>query len=189
VPKLILASASSRRKSLLSQVGITPDVIVASDIDETPQRHESPLAYVERMAEEKALFVQNDHAEEVVLAADTAVVCGRRILPKAETEEDVRQCLKILSGRQHQVLTSLCVLFKEKTCLKVVQTRIKFKRLTHLEIDQYIANGEGIGKAGGYAIQGSAARFVKQLNGSYSSVVGLPLYEVVSALNGVGYEC
>jgi septum formation protein len=192
----VLASESPRRKALLAQAGIVPDHVRAAALDETPRKDEQPRLYAERLAAEKARKVADGETpmlaagETLVLAADTVVACGRRILPKAETEEEVRACLALLSGRSHQVITAV-VLVRADGSLgrRTVLTRVRFKRLDDAEIAAYLASGEGIGKAGGYAIQGRAETFVRTLNGSYSNVVGLPLAETVALLRGAGYPC
>lgn len=184
ITPLILASASPRRVQMLAQIGIVPDTIVSPNIDETPMRAEPPCDHARRLAMGKAAVVE---APGVVLAADTVVALGRRILPKAETEADVRACLTLLSGRTHRVYTAVAVRHADgRTTHRVVETRLAFKRLSAFEIDNYIASGEGLGKAGGYAIQGRAGAFVIRLIGSYSAVVGLPLYETTCLLNGAG---
>ncbi len=173
---LILASASPRRLELLKQVSITPDEVIPAEIDETPRKAEVPNDYVARMAREKFEAVKRDNA--VVLAADTVVACGRRILGKPENEAQAREFLQLLSGRRHRVYTAVCVNGRVKT----VMTQVKFKRLTPADIDGYIASNEWQGKAGGYAIQGLGAAFVPWINGSYSNVVGLPLTETLALL-------
>ena len=180
--KFILASASPRRLQLLAQIGITPVDIIPADIDETPRKGELPKPYVERMAREKAEAIATQHPDAIILASDTAVACGRRILPKTETEGQARDCLQLLSGRRHHVLTSVCLVTPESQSLKTVDSMVQFKRLTDADIDWYIETGEWDGKAGGYAIQGAAQAFVKRLDGSYSAVVGLPLLEVRNLL-------
>jgi len=176
---LILASASPRRLDLLKQSGIVPDEVIPAEIDETPHKNELPKAYVERMAREKYVVVaKNRHPSDTILAADTVVACGRRILGKPEDEAEARQFLELLSGRRHRVYTSVCVNGR----LKTVMTVVRFKRLKSKEIDAYIASGEWRGKAGGYAIQGQAAAFIPAINGSYSNVVGLPLAETLGLL-------
>jgi septum formation protein len=181
---LVLASASPRRRALLAQVGITPALIVAPEIDETPGKAEAPRAYALRLALAKAENVARDHPAAPVLAADTVVACGRRILPKAQTAAEVAVCLKLLSGRRHQVLTALALKTPDgKTRRRLVTTRVAFKVLSPREIADYAASGEGVGKAGGYAIQGCAEAFVRSINGSYSNVVGLPLYETCALLH------
>jgi septum formation protein len=179
----ILASASPRRLALLEQAGIAPRHVMAPDVDERPKKHEVPRTYALRLALAKAECVASREPKIDVLAADTVVACGRRILPKAETKEEVARCLDLLSGRRHQVLTALAFLpggGKPKT--RIITTRVAFKVLTQSEIADYAASGEGIGKAGGYAIQGRAEAFVRFINGSYSNVVGLPLYETLGLL-------
>jgi septum formation protein len=189
MPELILASSSPRRKDLLLQVGIVPDRIISADIDETPLKKELPRDYALRMAKEKALKIYSANKESFVISADTVVFCGRTILPKAESAEDVRQCLNILSGRAHTVITAVCVINSTgKQSLKCASARVISKRLLEDEIELYVKSGDGLGKAGGYAIQGFAGCFVKTINGSYSAIVGLPLYEVVNMLTGLGYK-
>jgi len=180
--RLVLASASPRRLALLAQIGITPDAVIAANIDETPLKGEPPRALALRLAREKALAVEADGAR--VLAADTVVALGRRILPKAEAEGEARACLDLLSGRAHRVYTGVALKGQHGVRARVVETRVRFKRLSAHEIDAYIASGEWRGKAGGYAVQGLAARFIISIIGSYSSVVGLPLYETANLLEG-----
>ena len=183
---LVLASASPRRLDLLRQVGIEPAKIDPAHIDETPQPRELPRAYALRMAKAKLAAVAGRHPGAVVLAADSVVVCGRRILPKAETEADARACLGLLSGRRLRVLGGVAVGAADGTVrARLVETVVRFKRLEPAEIDDYIASDEWRGKAGGYAIQGRAARFASFLSGSYSNVVGLPLYETLGLLKAV----
>lgn len=171
---IILASASPRRLELLRQIGIEP-VIDPAAIDETPHRDEEPRAYALRMAEAKARAVAA-RRDGVVLGADTVVACGRRILPKAETAEQARACLALLSGRRHRVIGGICVVADGRARLRASITTVSFARLTQAQIDAYVAGGEWRGKAGGYAIEGHAATFVRGLNGSYSNVVGLDLF-------------
>jgi len=187
-PALVLASESPRRLALLAQAGIVPDAVKPAAVDETPLRAELPRAYAQRVARAKAEAVARNWSDgpALFLAADTVVACGRRILPKAETDEQVRECLDILSGRRHQVLTAVVVLGDNRLCRRLVETRLAFKRLTDEEIAAYVRCGEGLGKAGGYAIQGRAETFVRQVNGSYSNVVGLPLLETVGLLRSCG---
>lgn len=175
---LVLASASPRRLELLAQVGIRPAKVVASDIDETPLKNELPLAYAKRMAMQKAQAVEATLPGKTILAADTVVFCGRRILPKAEDEATARMCLKLLTGRKHNVATAVALIKGKAIKTKTVVTRVQFKRLSHQEMESYITSKEWQGKAGGYAIQGLAASFIPSISGSYSNVVGLPLAEV-----------
>jgi septum formation protein len=182
----ILASASPRRKQLLAQADFVPDKILAAEIDETPCKNELPIKYAERLAREKAAAIFAQHNDAVVLAADTVVACGRRILPKAEDEKTARKCLEQLSGRRHRVYTAICVRRGDKISSKIVMTQVSFKRLTKKEIDNYIASNEWQGKAGGYAIQGKAEAFIPRINGSYSNVVGLPLAETSTMLAQFG---
>lgn len=189
-PSFILASASPRRLDLLAQIGIRPDDVDPADLDETPFPRELPGPHAARLAEAKAKTVAFRHAGALVLAADTVVACGRRILPKAENERQARQCLALLSGRRHRVLGGLCVIAPDgRVASRLVTTTVTFKRLDGDEIDAYLACGEWHGKAGGYAIQGRAAAFVRHLGGSYSNVVGLSLYETHGLLRGLGYAC
>jgi septum formation protein len=186
--RLILASASPRRRDLLAQIGVTPDAIDAADIDETPRKGELPAPHAQRLARAKAETVAARHPGAYVLAADTVVACGRRILPKAESEQEARRCLDLLSGRRHRVLGGVCLIAPDgKRAEKLVTTQVAFARLDAAEIEAYIAGGEWHGKAGGYAIQGKAAVFVRWLGGSYSNVVGLPLQECWGMLRGLGY--
>jgi len=184
----VLASESPRRKALLAQAGIVPDQVRASAIDETPLKAELPRVYAERLAEAKARKIAD--GKSLVLAADTVVACGRRILPKAEDDDEVRACLKLLSGRSHQVITAVALMRADGSLARrTVLTRVRFKRLDAAEIETYVDSREGVGKAGGYAIQGRAETFVRTLNGSYSNVVGLPLAETVALLRGSAYPC
>lgn len=190
--RLILASASPRRRDLLAQVGITPDEIAPADIDETPHKAELPRAHAMRLAQEKAhaVFKHRDTSAQsvFVLAADTVVGVGRRILPKTEDEVEARRCLELISGRAHRVFTGVCLIAPGgNRTARVVEARVQVKRMSSGEIDAYIASGEWQGKAGGYAIQGRASAFIPAISGSYSSVVGLPLAETVNMLSGAGY--
>ncbi len=185
--RLVLASASPRRLDLLAQIGITPDSVSPSNIDETAKPAEPPRALALRLAREKAEACAAPDA--FVLAADTVVALGRRLLPKTETREEAARCLDLLSGRSHQVITGIAV--KTPTgdlFAKTVLTRVVFKRLDQADRETYLNSGEWDGKAGGYGIQGFAGAFVRQLNGSYSAVVGLPLYETRNLLIGAGYK-
>ncbi len=187
--RLVLASASPRRLDLLRQVGLEPEAIHPAHIDETPLRNERPVDLAKRLAREKAAEVAPRHAGDWILAADTVVACGRRVLPKPEDENEARDCLSLLSGRRHRVYGGLCIVCPGGVSHeRNVMTQVTFKRLTRSEIDAYVENGEWQGKAGGYAIQGRAARFVRALNGSYSNVVGLPLFETCRLLEGLGYR-
>jgi septum formation protein len=186
---LVLASASPRRLELLRQIGVVPSVVDPAELDETPLKDELPRLHALRLAEAKAAAVAERHPGVHVLGADTVVACGRRILPKAENEDQARRCLKLLSGRRHRVLGGVCVIApggKRRTAL--VTSILRFRRLTSGDIDSYIATGEWRGKAGGYAIQGYATVFVPFLSGSYSNVVGLPLYETDRLLAWAGYS-
>jgi septum formation protein len=188
-PLLVLASASPRRLELLRQIGLSADLIEATEIDETPQRDEQPRRLALRLAEAKAACAAARHSTAFVLAADTVVALGRRVLPKAETLDEIATCLELLSGRSHRVLTGVCVVAPDaRRASRLVESRVRFKRLSTTDMDAYLRSGEGIGKAGGYAIQGRAGAFVVTLQGSYSGVVGLPLHETVNLLTGLGYQ-
>lgn len=185
---LILASASPRRVDLLAQVGLKPDRILPSDIDETPLKAETPRELAGRLSRAKAEAVAALVTEPAyILAADTVVGVGRRILPKAETDAEVRACLELMSGRSHRVYTGVALVSPMGLSARVVETRLQFKHLSAEEIDAYVASGEGLGKAGGYGIQGRASAFVIHLIGSFPSVVGLPTYETLQLLRGAGY--
>ena len=189
-PLLVLASASPRREALLRQIGLVPDSVDAADIDETPKPAELPPKLALRLANAKACAIAPQHGDAFVVAADTVVACGRRILPKPEDEKAALSCLALLSGRRHRVHTGLAVIAPDgRSRSRLVTTVVSFKRLSSAERAAYLRSGEWRGKAGGYAIQGAAAAFVKRLNGSYTNVVGLPLYETVALLNGLGYPC
>lgn len=190
--RLILASASPRRHDLLARIGVIPAAIIAADIDETPHKAELPARYAARMALEKAqAVVQTSPKSDVqqwILAGDTVVAAGRRILPKTEDEVSARACLALLSGRRHRVLSAICVHGPDGRVLqRISDTVVRFKRLTKAEIDSYIASDEWRGKAGGYAIQGYAEAFVAHLSGSHSGVIGLPLLETRNLLISSGY--
>ncbi|UTW55690.1 nucleoside triphosphate pyrophosphatase [Kordiimonas sp. SCSIO 12610] len=177
--KLVLASASPRRKDLLSQISLDPDIIDPADIDETSALDENPKSYALRISREKAETVAKRHHGNLILSADTVVACGNRILPKAEDQQTAVKCLHMLSGRRHRVLTGMAlVLPNNRIIQKVVTTTVAFKPLSAADIDRYIKSNEWNGKAGGYAIQGLGACFVRFISGSYSNVVGLPLFEV-----------
>ena len=193
-PRLVLASASPRRLSLLDQAGIKADSLLPTDIDETPKKNERPRDLARRLAREKAeaaLIVTRNQPEltgAYIIAADTVVALGRRVLPKPEIVDEAAECLRLLSGRAHRVYTAVTLVtpkgaFRER----LVETRIRFKRLSSEDIESYLASGEWRGKAGGYAAQGIAGSFIVKLVGSHSAVVGLPLYETLSLLGGEGY--
>jgi septum formation protein len=184
--RLILASASPRRLELLARLGVTPDAVIPAEIDETPRKAELPDRYACRMAAEKAAAVAR--AGSLVLAADTVVAAGRRILPKTEDEEEARAALALLSGRRHRVHSAVAVTDTEgRTRLRLSTSTVAFKRLSPEEVDAYLADGEWRGKAGGYAIQGRAEALVRMLSGSHSGVMGLPLYETRTLLRAAGY--
>lgn len=186
---LILASASPRRRDLLTQIGIEPIAILPSDIDETPLEGELPRRLAGRLAVEKAQASSAfKDGTNYLLSADTVVGVGRRILPKTEAEDEARLCLELMSGRTHQVFTGIAVVSPTGGLIsKTVMARVQFKRLTRGDIDWYISTGEWRGKAGGYGIQGAAAALVKSISGSYTAIVGLPLFETRNMLGGLGY--
>ena len=193
-PKLVLASGSPRRLALLSQIGIEPDALLPAEIDELPKKGELPRVLANRLARTKAETAmatvrQDDELRGAfIVAADTVVAVGRRILPKAELLDEAAQCLRLLSGRSHRVYTGVCMVTpNEGFRQRLVETRVRFKRLSKDDLEAYLASGEWRGKAGGYAVQGLAGAFVIKLVGSYTNVVGLPLYEIASLLGGEGF--
>jgi len=193
-PKLVLASGSPRRVQLINQVGIEPDSLRPTNVDETPRRGELPRACANRLARAKAesalalVRVDDELKGSYILSADTVVAVGRRILPKAELLDEAAQCLRLLSGRNHRVHTAICLVTpKEAFRQRLVETKVRFKRLSDEDIEAYLASGEWRGKAGGYAAQGIASSFMVKIVGSYSNVVGLPLYETTTLLSGEGY--
>jgi septum formation protein len=186
-PRLALASASPRRLDLLAQLAVVPDSVIPADIDESPLPGETPRLHALRLARAKAEAAKGEPGA-LVLAADTVVGAGRRILPKTETEEEARTCLELLSGRGHRVWTAVALKRPDGAlATRLVEARVRFKNLSAAEIAAYLECGEWRGKAGGYAIQGRAGAFVLELQGSYSAVVGLPLYETAALLEGAGY--
>ncbi len=193
-PKLVLASGSPRRLSLLNQAGIEPDSLEPAEIDETPERGELPRTLAVRLSREKAVKVQErlqgheETKDAYIMAADTVVAVGRRIMPKPELLDEAASCLRLLSGRTHRVYSGICLVTpREAVKTRLVETRVRFKRLSDQDIESYLASGEWRNKAGGYAIQGLAGAFVVKLVGSYTNVVGLPLYESLALLQGEGY--
>ena len=193
-PKLVLASGSPRRLALLNQAGIEPDSLQPAEIDEIPVKGELPRALANRLAREKAqvalasIRIDEELRGSYIIAADTVVAVGRRVMPKADMLEDAAACLRMLSGRNHRVYTGICLVTpKEAFRQRLVETRVRFKRLSNEDLEGYLASGEWRGKAGGYAIQGLAGTFVVKMVGSYTNVVGLPLYETMSLLLGEGY--
>jgi septum formation protein len=193
-PKLVLASGSPRRLSLINQAGMEPDALRPADVDEMPRKGELPRAMATRLARAKAeaaleaVRVDEDLRGSFILAADTVVAVGRRILPKAELLDEAAQCLRLLSGRNHHVYTGVCLVTPRETFRqRLVDTRVRFKRLSDEDIEAYLVSGEWRGKAGGYAAQGIAGTFIVKIVGSYTNVVGLPLYETTNLLAGEGY--
>ena len=187
--QLILASQSPRRKHLLADAGIFADHVIAADIDETPIKNERPADYVLRMAHQKADAVANRLGGQFVLSADTAVICGQRILPKAETAEEARRCLQLLSGRSHRVYGGICLYLPDgRWRTKLSVSRVKFRPLSPSDMHAYLQSGEWQGKAGGYAIQGRASLYVRQITGSYSNIVGLDMHKVAGLLLGAGFD-
>jgi septum formation protein len=189
LPRLVLASASPRRRDLLCQIGLPPDAVVAADIDEAPRPRETPPELARRLALKKLTHVQGGLPGDYILTADTVVGVGRRILPKAENQREAARCLNLLSGRRHHVFTAVAAAAPDGTQrLRLVDSVVAFKALTADEIAWYLDSDEWRGKAGGYAIQGRAGRFVRFLRGSYTNVVGLPLFETANLLEGLGYR-
>ena len=187
--KIILASASPRRLDLLKQVGIEPDEVIPADIDETPLKNELPKDLAQRLAVSKALKISENHQNTFILAADTVVGAGRRILDKAEDIGYARLCLETLSGRRHHVYGGIALITPDGRMIKnCIDTLVQFKRLTSKDIETYLESGEWEGKAGGYAIQGMAESYIKYIRGSYSNVVGLSLYDTMKILDGAGYK-
>ena len=193
-PKFVLASGSPRRLTLINQMGIEPDELRPADIDEIPLRGELPRACANRLARVKAetafaaVQIDEDLAGAYILAADTVVAVGRRILPKANLVDEASQCLRLLSGRNHRVYTAICLVTPKETFRqRLIESRVRFKRLSEDDIQAYIGSGEWRGKAGGYAVQGIAGSFVVKMVGSYTNIVGLPLYETISLLGGEGF--
>jgi septum formation protein len=185
--RLVLASSSPRRRDLLARIGVAPDRIASPDIDETPRKGELARVYALRMALEKAHAVERG-SDEIIIAGDTTVAVGRRILPQAADAEMQRGFLQLLSGRRHHVLSAVCVIDAAGTARsRICDTIVRFKRLSDAEMDAYIASGEGLGKAGGYAIQGRAEALIDWMAGSHSGVIGLPLYETRALLRAAGY--
>ncbi len=188
-PKLVLASASPRRQELLQQIGLHADKIEPADIDETPLKGETPNKLAARLASEKAAVVAKRNDAAYILAADTVVAVGKRILGKAENEEEAKRYLTLLSGRRHKVYTGVGLILPDgRQLTKTVSSGVIFKPLSVYEINQYISSGEWSGKAGAYAIQGLGSMLVRQIQGSYSNIVGLPLFELSSMLNGNGFD-
>jgi septum formation protein len=193
-PKLVLASGSPRRLALLNQAGIEPDSLQPTEVDEIPVKGELPRALANRLARAKAeaalasVRIDEELRGSYILAADTVVAVGRRIMPKAEMLDEAAQCLRLLSGRNHRVYTGICLVTPKETFRqRLVETRVRFKRLSNEDLEAYLASGEWRGKAGGYAIQGLAGTFVVKMVGSYTNVVGLPLYETMALLGGEGF--
>ena len=188
VDTIVLASASPRRLDLLKQIGIVPVSIDPAEIDETPLKNEAPDKLVSRLAREKMQAVISRHAGSWILAADTVVACGKRVVPKPVDDMEARRSLLLLSGRRHRVISAVCIATPAGDIQhRKVSTCVSFKRLHETEIEQYVLSKEWQDKAGGYAIQGRAVRFVRSINGSYSNIVGLPLFETCGMLEGMGF--
>ncbi|MDR3424289.1 MAG: Maf family protein [Alphaproteobacteria bacterium] len=188
-PIFLLASSSPRRLALLADMGVTPDKIIAADIDETPQPREKPRDLAARLALQKLRAVAQNETGAFILAADTVVGVGRRVLPKAETPAQVRDCLRLMSGRRHHVYTGVALQTPQgKILRRVCDSAVIFRQLSVQDIEAYVQCGEGIGKAGGYAIQGRAGALIRFISGSYSNIVGLPLFEVAQMLRGAGWK-
>lgn len=187
---LILASASPARLELLRQVGLDPDQIIPADIDETEYPGEMPIKLAHRLSYGKALAIANTVKKGIIVGSDTIPVVGRNIMRKAKNSDDVRESLQLISGRRHQIYTGVCVIKKDgkeiRELHRVVKSIVKFKKLSKKEIDYYCASGEGVGKAGGYTLTGHAESFVSFISGSFSNIIGLPLYETLNLLNSVG---
>ncbi len=193
-PKLVLASGSPRRLALLGQIGLEPDVLMPAEIDETPERGELPRTLAVRLARQKAEKViervrdNHDLRDAYIVGADTVVAVGRRILPKPDLLEEAAACLRLLSGRTHRVYSGVCLVTPQNSIkTRLVESRVRFKRLSSSDLESYLASGEWRGKAGGYAIQGLAGGFVVKLVGSYPNVVGMPLFETATMLAGEGF--
>ena len=193
-PKLVLASGSPRRLGLLNQAGVEPDALLPAEVDELPAKGELPRSLATRLARAKAeaalesIRLDEEMRGAYIVAADTVVSVGRRIMPKAEMLDEAAACLRLLSGRNHRVYTGVCLVTpKESFRQRLVETRVRFKRLSKEDLEAYLASGEWRGKAGGYAVQGLAGSFVVKFVGSYTNVVGLPLYETLALLSGEGY--
>ena len=187
-PQLVLASASSRRLDLLAQIGVQPDIVFAANLDETPKKGELPASYARRLAIAKAEAVAATH-DGMILAGDTVVACGRRILPKAETADKALTCLQLLSGRQHRVYGGISLITADgRLFVRVVCSQVKFRRLTGNDVADALAAGDWQDKAGGYAIQGFAARYIRHISGSYSNIVGFSLFDVTALLDAAGYR-
>lgn len=185
---LILASASPRRQELLAQINVTPDLIIPAHIDETPNKRETPRQLAQRLAMGKAAFIRKNHPDHFILGSDTVVALGKRLLGKADTPQEAHDYLSLLSGRRHKVYSGICLITPDdRQISRVVVTSVIFKRLSKADIDNYLKHDEWQGKAGAYAIQGMAAQYIKSINGSYSNVVGLPLFECSNMLRGNGY--
>lgn len=189
LPPFILASSSPRRLSLLADIGITPSHVIAADIDETPLDREKPRDLSIRLAYQKLGTVRPQYPQAIILAADTVVACGRRILPKAETADDVYQCMSLLSGRRHHVYTAMAMAFPDGSIKqRLAESTVIFMRMTPEAIRAYADSGDGIGKAGGYAIQGHAATYIRAIAGSYSAIVGLSLWDTAQMIRSSGYH-
>lgn len=187
--KFILGSASPRRLELIKQVGLSPDLVISPEVDESPLKKELPKDYVQRIAAKKVNKLANLYPNDIILCADTSVCCGRRILPKPSNDEEVIYCLNLLSGRRHRVYTTVCLKSPQKTLIKkTVLSILRLKHLSSSELKHYVASKEGIGKAGGFNYQGKAAMFVIWIRGSPTNIMGLPLYETSIILQSIGIK-
>ena len=186
---LVLASASPARKALLEAAGFIPDFILPADIDETPHKNEKPTAYVQRLAEEKALVIQKQKPEAFIIAADTIAVMGARIIGKAGSRTEAKKIITRFSGRRHKVLNGLCILAPDsKKSIRLVSSAVKCRMVQEAEIERYLDSGEWEGKSGCYGLQGRASAFIESINGSYTSIIGLPIAETIAILNGMGFK-
>lgn len=186
---LILASASPARKALLEAAGFTPDKIIPADIDETPHKNEKPTVYVKRLAEEKAKAIHAQHPEAFIIAADTIAVMGARIIGKAADRAEAKKMISRFSGRRHRVITGLCILSPDgKKSVRLVSSAVKCRMVADAEIETYLDSGEWEGKSGCYGLQGRASAFIETINGSYTSIIGLPVAETIAILNGMGFK-
>lgn len=186
---LILASQSPARKALLEAAGFTPDKIIPADIDETPKKGEKPTVYVKRLAEEKATVIHSQYPDAYIIAADTIAVMGARIIGKAENRAEAKKIISRFSGRRHRVITGLCILSPDgKKSVRLISSAVKCRMVSDAEIEAYLDSAEWEGKSGCYGLQGRASAFIESINGSYTSIIGLPIAETIAILNGMGFK-